>query len=91
MIGSTLYSAFNGCLWHWKAKGLVDSILVNPFPHMSHRHMADILGYKDIKDMTENWSDESTETLKRLTGPYGYTFYKILVIKWEDKVNDETR
>jgi hypothetical protein len=87
MLGSVLYSAFNGQLWHWKSKGLVDSVLVNPFPHMSHRHIADILGYDDIQQMTEEWKDESTETLKRLCGPHGYTLYKVLVIKWEDKVN----
>lgn len=89
MLGSVLYGQFNGQLWHWKSKGMVDSILVNPFPHMSHRHIADILGYKDTTQMTEEWKDESTETLKRLCGPHGFTLYKVLVIQWEDKVNHE--
>jgi len=87
MLGSILYSAFNGRLWHWKSKGMINSILVNPFPHMSHRHIADILGYADIQQMTAHWRDESTQTLKLLCGPNGYTIYKMLVIKWEDKVN----
>lgn len=87
MMGSVLYGAFNGRLWYWKSKGMIDSILVNPFPHMSHRHLADILGYSDIKDMTENWNENSTNTLKLLCGPHGFTIYKMLVIKWEAKVN----
>lgn len=87
MLGSVLYSHFNGRLWEWKAQGKVDSILVNPFPHPSHRHIADILGYEDIQQMTESWTPESTRTLKLLCGPHGFTLYKILVIKWEDKIN----
>jgi len=88
MMGSVLYSAFNDKLWYWKSKGMVDSILVYPFPHMSHRHIADILGYDDITQMTENWNENSTHTLKLLCGPHGFTIYKMLVIKWEAKVND---
>jgi len=87
MIGSILYGNFNGQLWYWKSKDMVDSILVNPYPYFSHRHIADILGYKDIKDMTENWDETSTHTLKLLCGPHGFTIYRMLVIKWEAKVN----
>jgi len=87
MLGSLLYTAVNRQLWKWKAAGLIDSVLVNPFPHPSHRHLSDILGYEDIQHMTEEWKDESTQTLKMLCGPHGFTIYKMLVIKWEDKVN----
>lgn len=87
VVGSVLYSHFNGRLWEWKSQGKLDSILVNPFPHFSHRHIADILGYDDVVHMTEHWTDESTYTLQLLCGPNGFTIYKMLVIKWEDKVN----
>lgn len=87
MLGSELYWAFNGRLWHWKSQGLIDSVLVNPFPHMAHRHIADILGYRDVKQMAEEWREDSTETLRRLIEPHGYTIYRILVIKWEDKIH----
>jgi len=88
MLGSIPYTHLNGRLWEWKSKGLIDSVLVNPFPHPSHRHIANILGYKDIKQMTEEWTDESTHILKLLCGPHGFTIYKMLVIKWKDKVNE---
>src|SRR5258708_37553057 len=87
MFGSIPYTALNAQLWEWKAKGLIDSILVNPFPHPSHAHIANILGFENIRDMIEHWSDESTHTLKLLCGPHGFTIYKMLVIKWEAKVN----
>src|SRR5258705_6116936 len=87
MCGSIQYTAFIAQLWEWKSKGLIDSVLVNPFPHPSHRHIANILGYKDIQHMIAHWSDESSHTLELLCGPHGFTIYKILVIKWEAKVN----
>ncbi len=87
MLGSAPYSDLNHRLWYWKANGMVNSVLVNPFPYFSHRHIADILGYKDVKDMAENWNEKSTDTLKLLCGPHGFTIYKMLVIKWETKVN----
>lgn len=82
-----LYYDFNDKLWAWKANGMVDSLLVNPWPYMSHRHMADILGYDGVRAMAEGWKDSSTDTLKLLCGPHGYTVYKMLVIQWEDRVN----
>ncbi len=90
LLGSIAYAELNSQLWQWKSKGLIDSILINPYPQPSHRHIADILGYKNTKDMTENWNEKSTNTLKLLCGPYGYTVYKMLVIKWEDKINHDS-
>jgi len=91
MLGSILYGDFNNRLMEWKAKGMIDSILVNPYPYFSHRHIADILGYDNIRHMTENWNETSTHTLKLLCGPHGFTIYKMLVIKWEAKVNGTKR
>lgn len=75
----TAYHMFAPVLWKWKAEGRIISTLVNPWPHMSHRHLADLLGYDGVRHMVENWNDDNNETLKRLCGPHGWVYYRTIL------------
>ena len=52
-----------------------------------YAHLAWLLNYEDGEHFMFGFRETDREKLKWLVSPHGLTIYKMLVIKWEAKVN----